>query len=93
MIEWEEIDSPLIPLRPRTYGKVESKVDVKQAEKNEGELVGVGASSEKEAAEHQAMITDEKPGGEGYAQQPVQGEGMPLDKYSGPDGGNPHAKD
>ncbi len=93
VIEWEEIDSPLIPLRPRTYGKVESKADVEQSEKNEGELVGVGAASEKEAAEHQAMITDEKPGGEGYAQQPAQGEGMPLDKYSGPDGGNPHAKD
>jgi len=79
VIEWEEIPSPLVPLRPRTYGKVDAAPAKKE------EPVAVGA---------EATVASEKlPGGDGYSQQPDPREAMPDDmtKYSGPDGGNPNA--
>ncbi|MEO0515239.1 MAG: succinate dehydrogenase flavoprotein subunit [Planctomycetota bacterium] len=78
-IEWEEIPSPLVPLRPRTYGKV----DVVEAKKEEP--VAVGAATN--------VAAEQQPGGDGYSQQPDPREAMPdgQSKYSGPDGGNPNA--
>jgi succinate dehydrogenase / fumarate reductase flavoprotein subunit len=82
-IEWEPIPSPLVPLRARTYGKVDKTPEKEELEQ---EPVGVGASASDQVAEQ------EQPGGEPYSQQPAKGKGMPMDKYSGPEGGNPHAK-
>ena len=55
VIEWEEVPSPMIPPRARTYGKVDQKPDTPT-----------------KAAEVQAEMQLQKPGGEGYAQKPFQ---------------------
>ncbi|MEL7088135.1 MAG: hypothetical protein AAGL98_06780, partial [Planctomycetota bacterium] len=83
VLEWEEIPSPLVPLRARTYGKVDAQAG--GAEKKE-EPVAVGAAA--------GVAAENQPGGDGYSQQPDPREAMPdgMSKYSGPDGGNPDAK-
>ena len=78
-IEWESIPSPLVPLRARTYGKVD-----KQEPKEDQEAVAASAAAQ--------VSEQEQVGGDGYSQQPAKGEGMPMDRYSGPEGGNPEAK-
>lgn len=85
VIEWEEIPSPLVPLRARTYGKVEAQAG---SDDKKEEAVAIGASAEAQVATEQAV------GGDGYSQQPDPREAMPdgQTKYSGSDGGNPDAK-
>jgi succinate dehydrogenase / fumarate reductase flavoprotein subunit len=93
VIEWEDIPSPLVPLRARTYGKVDATPGSDKSESpSAGEPVAAGV-----VAEGESEGTNLPPGSDagGYSQQPNPDKAMPDDmtKYSGPDGGNPDAKD
>ena len=104
VIEWEDIDSPLVPLRARTYGKtaptegqgIDKETASSQAADarpgvEEPALVGVSS----DASAEEQVAHQNQPGGDGYSQQPDPREAMPdgQTKYSGPEGGNPGAKE